>query len=281
MVESNLPGYEYNHNVSHHQGGADPLSLDFLYPFTAANGDILVATLVNGRYVFRPYSVVVPGTTVLRNALVLDNGDTKPTYKPTLDGTNPTTMSPTTAAAPGTSLIYSHRDHAHPASDIASAASLSSLTSSFNTHVAWEQRAVLTSGQQLTSNSAAYQNITQGVIVLGANEAWRFHGTIVGLSTAAADWKFQFTVPAGGVLWMMVGQYVDTAGVLTILSQVAAGTTVAVGGTAANYPVEIMGTVVTVGTAGNMQLQAAQNTATVETTDFIVQGTNIVAWRLY
>lgn len=55
--------------------------------------------------------ISVPGTSVLRNALVVDNGDTAPSYKATLDATNPADID--AAASPGTSLIYPHRDHVH------------------------------------------------------------------------------------------------------------------------------------------------------------------------
>ena len=48
----------------------------------------------------------------VRNALAIDNGETVPSYKTTLDATTPAAVD--AAGSPGTSLIYSHRDHVHP-----------------------------------------------------------------------------------------------------------------------------------------------------------------------
>jgi hypothetical protein len=56
--------------------------------------------------------ISVPGANV-RNLLGVDIAETQPSWKPLLDGTNPTTIAPSDAAAPGTSLIASHRDHQH------------------------------------------------------------------------------------------------------------------------------------------------------------------------
>ncbi len=53
---------------------------------------------------------VVPGAPALRNVLGLDQGDTVPAWKVSLDGVNPADIGVT---APGASLIYSHRDHVH------------------------------------------------------------------------------------------------------------------------------------------------------------------------
>lgn len=269
------------HAVTHWWGGDDQLTIDNLMPFRGvAVGDILVASTNSGQIVFRPYSIVVPGGAALRNAFVLDNGDTTPTYKATLDATNPTAVSPTSTAAPGTALIYSHRDHQHGATDIASATTLTNLTTTVNNFIALEYTNAVSANQQLTSNSTAYQNVTNMILPLLANQVWRFSATVVGLSSAAANWKFQFTVPAGATLWFSTGQFTTSAGGLAIYSQVGAGTTVDVRGTGANLPVEVAGTVVCGGTPGNLQLQAAQNTATVETTDFIIAGSNIFGRRV-
>lgn len=276
MPEAPFSPYSYlnTHSHTHIPDGADPVSIDDLWsPLSPAVGDILVASTVNGKIVFRPYRISVPGANV-RNALVLDNGDTTPTYKATLDSTAPTNVSPTSVAAAGTSLIFSHRDHTHGASDIASA---TTLTNFINNHLA---ATVGASGQQLTSNSAVMQNITNVVIPVGTSQVWKFSGTIIGLSSAAADWQFTFTGPAASVIHWATAQHVNAAGATVLVSQAAAGTAVNVTGTGANYPVEVFGTIVTGGTAGNLQLQAAQNTATVENTDFIVAGTNVIATRV-
>jgi len=54
--------------------------------------------------------ISVPAANV-RNVLGVDNGETAPSWKAMLDGTNPANAGG--AAAPGTSLIAAHRDHVH------------------------------------------------------------------------------------------------------------------------------------------------------------------------
>lgn len=54
--------------------------------------------------------ISVPAANV-RNVLGIDNGETTPTWKTALDGTNPAAAGP--SAAPGTSLVFAHRDHVH------------------------------------------------------------------------------------------------------------------------------------------------------------------------
>lgn len=79
-----------------------------------AVGDTIVSATLDGRPQWRPYSLVVPAANV-RNAFAVDNAETTPTWKATLDATAPTTIAEGDAAAAGTSLIYSHRDHKHGA----------------------------------------------------------------------------------------------------------------------------------------------------------------------
>lgn len=59
-------------------------------------------------------AISVPAANV-RNVLGVDNGETVPSWKTALDGTNPANIA--NSASPGTSLVFAHRDHihAHPA----------------------------------------------------------------------------------------------------------------------------------------------------------------------
>lgn len=57
-------------------------------------------------------AISVPAANI-RNVLGVDNGETGPSWKAALDANNPTTIGIGDAAAPGTSLIFSHRDHQH------------------------------------------------------------------------------------------------------------------------------------------------------------------------
>ena len=97
-------GYDTNRtNVSLSQIGVRA-------PNTApAVGSIIYVPAAGGGWA--ELAISVPAANV-RNALGIDNAETAPSWKTTLDATNPAAVS-TSAAAPGTSLIYSHRDHVH------------------------------------------------------------------------------------------------------------------------------------------------------------------------
>jgi hypothetical protein len=78
---------------------------------TPVLGGIVVAT---AGPVWTQYAISVPAANV-RNVLGVDNAETVPTWKASLDGTMPETIAIAGAGQAGTSLIYSHRDHNHPA----------------------------------------------------------------------------------------------------------------------------------------------------------------------
>lgn len=264
------------HNRTHRKGANDYLP-HYLSEDeevgAAALGSIIVGQTSAGRVLWLPYGVVVPAGAALRNAFVLDNGDTKPTYKPTLDATLPVVVTPAGAGAAGTSLLYAHRDHNHPGTDVASATTLNAFAALF-------QSSSVTANQALTDSSTAFQNVTNMAIALGVNERWRFAMTIIFISTVAADFKWQFTVPAGGVLFFAAPGFTFGGLPANVYNQGAAATQVA-DGSGANIAIEIQGTVINGGTAGNLQLQAAQNTATADAgADKVLIGSNYFARRV-
>lgn len=274
--EQGIPyGYLNGHSQTHiFPDGADPLSFDNLMPWgNPAVGDILVATTVNGKVVFRPYSISVPGGAGLRNAIVLDNGDTTPTYKATLDATLPVVVTPGGAGAAGTSKIYAHRDHDHPGTDVASAATLS-------TFMGLEYATGVIANQSLTDSSTTFQNVTNMILPLAANQMWRFAMTLIFISSLAADFKFQFTVPAGATLYFSTSGFLTGGGTPASVYSQGAGAPVVVDGLAANTSLDVAGTVICGGTAGNMQLQAAQDTGTADAgADKVLIGSNIFGRR--
>lgn len=108
-------GYLNGHSHSHTwKGGADPLNSDDLAPYTPTLGDVLVATTVNGKVVFRPYGLSVPAAT-FRNVLGVSNGETKPTWKALFDAVAPTTIAEADVAGAGVSESSARRDHRHGA----------------------------------------------------------------------------------------------------------------------------------------------------------------------
>lgn len=116
-----MPFDEKSHGWRHVRAGADEIpglvqmgpgsGAPDADPWTPLEGDLLVGDGDTGYFVL--YNLDPADSSVLRNVLGADFGDTVPTWKATLDATNPADVTPEAAAAPGTSLIYSHRDHVH------------------------------------------------------------------------------------------------------------------------------------------------------------------------
>jgi len=86
---------------------------------SAAHTDTLAGNIVDGDTLIgnvtpklSRLAISIPAANV-RNVLGVDNGELRPSWKTTLDATNPTTIGINDTAAPGTSLIFSHRDHQH------------------------------------------------------------------------------------------------------------------------------------------------------------------------
>jgi len=86
---------------------------------SASHSDTLTGTVVDGSIIignvtpkWSTLAISIPAANV-RNVLGVDNGELRPSWKTALDATNPAAVAESTAAAPGTSLVFSHRDHAH------------------------------------------------------------------------------------------------------------------------------------------------------------------------
>jgi hypothetical protein len=73
------------------------------------DGDIIIGNVTPK---WSKLAISVPAAAV-RNVLGVDNGETRPSWKTVLDATNPATLTAAAAAAPGTSLVFAHRDHVH------------------------------------------------------------------------------------------------------------------------------------------------------------------------
>jgi len=93
-------------------GGAHDL-LSATHGDTAAgavvDGDVIVGNVTPA---WSRLAISIPAANV-RNVLGIDNGELRPAWKTALDAVAPTTMAAGDAAAAGTSLVFSHRDHRH------------------------------------------------------------------------------------------------------------------------------------------------------------------------
>ena len=76
-------------------------------PAAVVDGDVIIGNVTP---VWSRLAVVVPAANV-RNVFGIDNGELRPSWKTALDATSPAAVA--AAASPGTSLVFSHRDHVH------------------------------------------------------------------------------------------------------------------------------------------------------------------------
>lgn len=137
--------------------------------------------------------------------------------------------------------------------------------------------------QTLTSNSTVMQDVTSMVVALPATGVFSFRGVVYYDSTTVADVKLAFTIPAGSTLrWSGLGVVTGgtTSGDGVFNTVTVSDSLLAFGGAGAGTVMacHIEGEITTTGTAGNLQLRAAQNTAEVSNT-LIIARSRLEVWR--
>jgi hypothetical protein len=128
----------------------------------------------------------------------------------------------------------------------------------------WKRKTAI----QTVNNSVALVNDTHLVWALATNSVYVLNCWLFYDSSAVADIKLQFTVPAAAsMLWAATG--LDSALALRMTAGMTAASVQTFGGAgaAAIRPIMINGQVTTVGTAGNLTLQWAQNALEVSNTN--------------
>jgi hypothetical protein len=131
-----------------------------------------------------------------------------------------------------------------------------------------------TADQAATASSTTMQNDNTLVFAGAANATYVFDAWIpMNASNATADSKYTFTVPAGATINAFTS-YSATPCAITASAGVCANTTVNL----ATTLVQIRGVVVMGGTAGNIQFQFAQNTATAAAFPVVKKG-SVLMWR--
>lgn len=127
------------------------------------------------------------------------------------------------------------------------------------------------------NNSVTLADVTALSFTVAANETWAFEVVVFGVSTVAADWKFDFTGPAAPTaVFVGVTGSMDlptTSAVNAFSSAFVAGA----GGV--QEQLIIRGLLRNGANAGTVQLQAAQNTLDVSTTTIFAES-YLIAWRL-
>lgn len=119
-----------------------------------------------------------------------------------------------------------------------------------------------TSDQSITS-SAVLTDVTGVNFAVAASEVWAFQAFLTYTAAAAGppDIQFSFTGPAGSTVLFSLPGNVGTGDTLALSLTAAGGTGIAAGADAAQRGYPAMGTIVNSTTAGNLQLQFAQNSS--------------------
>ncbi len=121
---------------------------------------------------------------------------------------------------------------------------------------------------EIVNNSATLQDDDDLFVALAANEIVAFQCSIIHDGNATADFKMAFTIPVGAsIQWSLPNANVSTANTLASPTvQTASGAAFSMEAQTARRAQFAVGVVRNGGTTGNLQLQWAQDTATVVNT---------------
>lgn len=123
---------------------------------------------------------------------------------------------------------------------------------------------------ETVNNSSTLQDDDDLLITMGANEVWYFEAMLIFTSNGTADFKMAFTVPSGATL-EAVGVGKEPGGAdARVRRLIGSASSESYDGSATTEDsVIVKGTVRVGGTAGNLQLQWAQNTADASDTKLL------------
>jgi len=140
-----------------------------------------------------------------------------------------------------------------------------------------------TADQNLTLSSTTLQNVTSLVAAMPTAGTFGFRCMVWYSSSTTADIKLAFAVPAGATIrWTGVGMVsgASTSGDVNFTTPVASDATAAYGanGVGSIIGIQLEGIYVAGGTAGNLQMRAAQNA--VDATQSVIHAhTRMEVWR--
>lgn len=126
--------------------------------------------------------------------------------------------------------------------------------------------------QTLNQSSTTLQNVTEMVFAVGANEVWVFDFFILINSGSTPDFKYGFDLPSGGAVYKIYNW-----GNLQTFTSIPSANTLTTTGIDQYYRMNLL--YIGSSTAGNVQFQAAQNTADASDTK-VLANSFIIAHRL-
>lgn len=134
---------------------------------------------------------------------------------------------------------------------------------------------------ETVNNSTTLQDDDTLLAALASNEVVAFQCTIFHIGNGTADFKLAFTVPSGAAIrWGMANAQVAPGGTLQGANVTnSSGSSQAVQGETGERAQLVTGLVKNGGTSGNLQLQWAQNTATVVDTK-VITDSHLIVWRI-
>lgn len=136
-----------------------------------------------------------------------------------------------------------------------------------------------TAETQAVNNSTTLVNDDALLAALAANETVYFAVHIVHIGNSTADFKAAFTVPAvATILWSPPNGYINAAGSLAADAVNSSGAALSFQGSTVDIGQLMVGVVRNSTTAGNLQLQWAQDTATVVDTK-VLTDSFLMVWR--
>lgn len=166
------------------------------------------------------------------------------------------------------------RDAAIAVEAAARAAAIVAHAANYGLHT----KLIVKSADETLNNDDTLQDDDELKFAVAANEVWAFIMLPIVNTSTSADFKFTFTIPAGGSIYGLTA-WMDSSNTTRVLPFTVA-IPFDVGGGGANYiSMMLSGVVVNGATAGNVQLQWAQNTAEESDTK-VLKNSCILAWKL-
>ena len=139
----------------------------------------------------------------------------------------------------------------------------------------------MSAAQGLTPSSTVLQNVTAMVVALPTAGTYRWRSTVFYDASTTADFKIAYTIPAGATMRWGMSALATSGSAPTYSTTTVSGTAISIGalGVGTGAMARMEGDISMGGTAGNLQMQAAQNT-TDATAVNVLERSYLEIWRM-